>query len=72
MTWALFILAGIACFALFMAWLTGSVDVHFIREFERRFPDRCVVCSYHQHGHDHRLLLPGTPMPEHDCTERRT
>lgn len=41
-----------------------------IAEFQRRFPKRCPICSYHRWG----ILMYGTtwPPPEHaDCPERK-
>lgn len=68
---SLIILAALGMFALFMYWITGSVDAHFIRYFEKEFPDRCLTCAYHELGKSEGILAADTATPEHDCKEPR-
>jgi hypothetical protein len=71
MTITLIILAALGMFALFMHWITGSVDGHIIRYFEKEFPERCFTCVYHELGQREGVLEPDTRTPEHDCKESR-
>ncbi len=43
-----------------------------LAEFARRFPGRCMVCSYHRFGLHHGIVAPGTPVDPHHCVEGRS
>ena len=62
-------LAVVSCFALFMAWVSDSEDILMMRDFAKRFPDRCHVCSYHRYGQREGHITADTVVPEHNCKE---
>jgi len=49
-------------------WREGELDA---ADFARRFPGRCMICSYHQHGVDHGFVNAGEQPPPHHCIEAR-
>lgn len=41
-----------------------------IDEFERKFPGKCIICSYHAYGINHGHVKPSEPVSPHDlCPE---
>lgn len=40
-----------------------------ITDFQRKFPGRCMICSYHRYGISHGHT--SGPCPEHECIESR-
>lgn len=37
-------------------------------EFMRAFPDKCPICSFHQH----QLFFENRPLPPHECKEGKS
>lgn len=36
-------------------------------DFQRQFPDRCPICSFHNYGISHGHLNPNHPISPHRC-----
>lgn len=52
----------------FINWLFTTEDM--AKEFEEKFPNKCMICSYHRFGYAQGYT--DDPMPEpHDCIERK-
>lgn len=41
-----------------------------IAEYEKVFPDRCVICGYYRYGFSHGLLKSTEIIPDHVCKEK--
>ncbi len=42
----------------------------FIREFQRSFPGRCIICSYHEYGVSHGHIGFGELVEAHVCSQK--
>lgn len=44
-----------------------AADAKFIGDFVRKFPGRCMICSYRDYGISHGYRVG--PLEPHDCIE---
>lgn len=52
--------------------LSDGRPLNVLEQFERRFPGRCAICSYHRYGVTHGHVAPGVPVDAHEgCPEGR-
>jgi len=61
-----------------ITWLFQKDNEKVIKEWKKKFPRKCIICSYHKFGYEHGMTLDPNP-PKHDCsykkkkkTEKRT
>lgn len=43
----------------------------FVVEFQKLFPERCLICSMHEYGIIHGIIGYEEPYPKHECIERK-
>lgn len=54
----------------FIGWWGKREARLMLDEFQRRFPGRCPICSYHDYGVREGHVSPG-PAPAHHCLEKK-
>lgn len=60
--------------AAYSAWLAHQIwkeGRESARDFARKFPGRCAVCSFHRHGVEHGFVAAEDLPTHHTCIEAR-
>ena len=52
----------------FWNWVCGTN--HMIQDFEKDFPDKCIICSYQRYGYANGMTDDPNPPPHANCPER--
>lgn len=52
----------------FSKYFIHDTTTKMIEDFEKLFPDKCIICSYYRFGYFEGLIKDPTPPP-HNCKE---
>lgn len=66
MMWGFLLLSAIIGYVFFCRWMRKDAE-NMIAEFEKKFPNRCPICSYHDYGVREGFIPPSPPGEHPGC-----
>jgi hypothetical protein len=68
--WSVVIVGVFVGYALFCRWVRKEGE-EMLDEYQKRFPGRCPICSYHDYGVREGFIPPSPPDEHPGCLKKK-